>query len=181
MAGYCFKPGPSISHLYVVKTDKKGGLQWQKTFGDSTFAYDVMQHGKQYIVCGGTDQTSDHLDDLWIVILDSLGNPSTLNVDTTTKQGVADQSSQGAFELSQNFPNPFIASTILSFSLPKSDHVMLEIFNSLGEKISTLIDRNEAVGSHFIRFSSRELPNGTYFYRLTTTDGSVTKQMIVNH
>ncbi|MDP4220593.1 MAG: T9SS type A sorting domain-containing protein [Bacteroidota bacterium] len=180
ISGYSVLPGSANSHLYVVKTDKTGALEWQKTYGDSAWAYDVMQRGKQFIVAGGTDQTADHQDDLWIVVLDSAGNPAPLAPlpEDTTKETVRSREIPGVF-LSQNYPNPFSASTTISFSLDRSQHVTLEIFNDLGEKISTLIDRTEEVGNHYIRFNAKDLPSGKYLCKLTTAAGSQFNEMVV--
>ena len=79
LAGYSQLPLDQNTHLYIVKTDKKGNLQWQKNYGDTSAGYSVMQRGKQYVIAGETFQTEDQLDDLYIVVLDSAGNPALLD------------------------------------------------------------------------------------------------------
>ena len=44
------------------------------------------------------------------------------------------------FALSQNYPNPFNPSTIISYSISKSDFVMLKIYDILGREIQTLVN-----------------------------------------
>lgn len=83
------------------------------------------------------------------------------------------------FELDQNYPNPFNPSTFISYSLPKTEKVKLEIFNILGERISLLVDQVQQKGSYKVKFVPNNLSNGIYFYRLTSGKFSETKKMIL--
>ncbi len=85
------------------------------------------------------------------------------------------------FELSQNYPNPFNPSTEIKFSIPQDSHVILELFNTLGEKVATLIDKEMSAGSHNYQFSisNYQLPSGIYFYKLQSGSFSETKKMIL--
>lgn len=84
------------------------------------------------------------------------------------------------FRLNQNYPNPFNPSTNIAFDLPKTSHVLLEVYNSIGAKVATLIDGNKSAGSHIYRFNAARLASGMYFYRLTA-EGKIisTKKMIL--
>ena len=53
-----------------------------------------------------------------------------------------------ACNLKQNYPNPFNSYTTISYTITKSDHVILEIYNVTGQKIRTLIDAVNDIG-HF--------------------------------
>jgi Secretion system C-terminal sorting domain/Glucose / Sorbosone dehydrogenase len=72
-----------------------------------------------------------------------------------------------AFNLNQNYPNPFNPTTTISWQLPVRSHVMLEIYNILGRKVSTLVNEAEAAGNHKVKFNAVNLASGIYFYSLT--------------
>jgi len=89
-----------------------------------------------------------------------------------------------AFELGQNFPNPFNPVTEISFSLPKSCEVTLEVFNITGQKVTTLINGFFEAGNHSVMWDSRatngqSLASGIYLYRLKAGEASETKKMIL--
>lgn len=72
------------------------------------------------------------------------------------------------FFISQNYPNPFNSSTKVSYFLPAKTHVIIEIYDILGKKISTLVDEVKNNGLHIleIKNSSTGLnTSGTYFLR----------------
>ncbi|MBC8145283.1 MAG: S8 family peptidase [bacterium] len=69
------------------------------------------------------------------------------------------------------YPNPFASFTRVSFELDSEANVSLDIFNSIGEKVATVID-NERIppGCHVPIFDARGLPNGAYYARLRIGD-----------
>ncbi len=91
------------------------------------------------------------------------------------------------FILSQNYPNPFNPATTISYSLPATNGadtyrqvtVSLQVFNSLGEKIATLVNQAQAPGNYFVEFDARNLPSGVYFYTLRAGSFISTKKMIL--
>jgi uncharacterized membrane protein len=88
------------------------------------------------------------------------------------------------FVLSQNYPNPFNPSTMIKFSLPVDSYVSIELFNSLGEKVEVLTNRDYSIGNHEISFDATKISNGVYYYTLNAngTDGSSfnsTKKMVL--
>lgn len=85
----------------------------------------------------------------------------------------------GEFELLQNYPNPFNPSTNISFKIPKAGFVQLEIFNTLGQKVSELVNQDLLSGSHTVRFDARALSSGVYFYRLKVGSFSSIKKMLL--
>lgn len=84
------------------------------------------------------------------------------------------------FTLSQNYPNPFNPSTTLQFGLPEASQVRLEIFNLLGQKVSTLVagDKMQA-GWHSIQFDASNLSSGVYIYRIQAGEFVQTKRMLL--
>ncbi len=81
------------------------------------------------------------------------------------------------FALSNNYPNPFNASTTISFQLPSESRVKLEVFNLLGEKVESLANGTMSAGKHSIIWNAGNYSSGIYFYRLTAGDKVVTKKM----
>ena len=83
------------------------------------------------------------------------------------------------YSLSQNYPNPFNPSTIIEYSIPESGNVKLFVFNSLGEKVATLVDEFKNSGKHEINFKGIDIPSGVYYYKLISGSFAETKKMIL--
>lgn len=83
------------------------------------------------------------------------------------------------YELSQNYPNPFNPSTIISFSIPVRERVELKIFNSLGQEVAALINKELEAGIHRIEFNAASYASGVYFYRLKTDNFVQTKKLLL--
>ncbi|MGE5401578.1 MAG: T9SS type A sorting domain-containing protein [Ignavibacteriales bacterium] len=101
-------------------------------------------------------------------------------VTVTTGTGVENNSNVvNEFSLSQNYPNPFNPSTVISFNVPKESHVRLSVYNSLGQQITTLIDRIVPAGEKTVRFNASNINSGIYYYKLEAGSFSVTKKMLL--
>ena len=83
------------------------------------------------------------------------------------------------FELSQNFPNPFNPTTIISYSIPKSGFVTLKVYNILGEEVATLQNGFQNAGSYKADFNASKLASGVYMYNLRTDGMTITKKMML--
>jgi len=83
------------------------------------------------------------------------------------------------FSLSLNYPNPFNPSTTIAYALPRDSYVKLEVFNLLGERVSTLRDGLQDAGYHSVTFNAKGLPSGIYFYRLNAGDFVETKKLVL--
>jgi subtilisin family serine protease len=88
------------------------------------------------------------------------------------------------YALFQNYPNPFNPSTTIDYALPAGGPVKMNIYNIRGQLVRTLIDQEQAAGSHSIQWDSRTdhgrtAASGIYFYRLTYGDWSHTRKMVL--
>ncbi|UCF62712.1 MAG: immune inhibitor A, partial [bacterium] len=86
--------------------------------------------------------------------------------------------------LYSNFPNPFNPSTTLTFDLPQTSPVSLEIYNILGQKIVTLVDQKLSAGTHTCVWNGTNslgelISAGIYFYKLETPDKTLIRKMIL--
>lgn len=69
------------------------------------------------------------------------------------------------------YPNPFDPKTIISFSLEKRANVVIEIYNSKGQKVKTLVNTELAQGNHSYTWFGRDdlnksVNSGIYFYKM---------------
>jgi hypothetical protein len=78
------------------------------------------------------------------------------------------------FTLSQNYPNPFNPSTVITFSLPLSANVTIDIYNPLGARVGTIAKGNFDSGVHKVEFNGSKLASGLYIYSLKATSGNGT-------
>lgn len=83
------------------------------------------------------------------------------------------------FALSQNFPNPFNPETNIRFALPKPATVQLDVFNVLGQWVSSVVKKRFEAGYHIVHFNGNRLPSGVYFYRLNAGEFVRTRKMLL--
>ncbi len=82
--------------------------------------------------------------------------------------------------LKDNYPNPFNPETVIQYSLPEEVNVTLNIYNSLGQLVESLVnDRIQSAGRHQVKFNGTSLTSGIYFYRLETGAKAITKKMML--
>jgi hypothetical protein len=84
-----------------------------------------------------------------------------------------------AFQLSQNYPNPFNPSTIIEYSIPKSQKVKIYVYDIAGREVAMLENAERTAGTYRIQFDAKLLASGVYYYRMTAGDYSETKKLIV--
>jgi hypothetical protein len=85
----------------------------------------------------------------------------------------------GSYQLDQNYPNPFNPATQIRYTIPESGLVKLEIMNTLGQKVATLVNERKNAGNYMIRFDASNLASGIYFYTLTAGDFTQTRKMLL--
>jgi hypothetical protein len=71
-----------------------------------------------------------------------------------------------AFIVEQNYPNPFNPTTEIRYHVSTSDNVKLRIYNSLGQQVATLVDKQHTPGTYSVVWDARNVASGAYYYRL---------------
>lgn len=107
----------------------------------------------------GTTIVSSHPDGL--VILDPLP--------VTTTHSEASPTVSEAFSLSPAYPNPFNPATSTVLSLPRQTRIRAEVLDMLGRPVDVLEDGVLPAGEHTLIFDAAELPSGSYYIRVQTT------------
>jgi hypothetical protein len=136
----------------------------------------------------------DDSSDIWIAVssavVDQENNTVSFSSDevsnyvilTGTPQGVTSLSDERSliirgFNLKQNYPNPFNPQTAIEFELQNSGFVTLNVYNVLGQKITTLINGEMNSGLHKVNFVATSLPSGIYYYTLKSNGDRIVRRM----
>lgn len=83
------------------------------------------------------------------------------------------------YTLDQNYPNPFNPATTIKFSIPEAANVTLNIYNSLGQKVTELVNENLEAGQFSCTWEAKNSASGIYFYELRTGKHVLMKNMIL--
>lgn len=88
------------------------------------------------------------------------------------------------FQLFQNYPNPFNPTTTISYQLPVSSEVELRIYNLLGQRIRTLANTKQPIGTYQTEWdgrddAGREVASGVYIYQLKTADYTGSRKLLL--
>lgn len=138
-------------------------------------------------------QPGDENAAFWPVFIGHIGNRSFLDgeIDDVrfynhaalglTYTSVEDEPTElpSEYTLSQNYPNPFNPTTTIQFQLPLAEHVTLDVFDLLGRKVATLLDRMQPAGTQTVQFDARNLSSGMYIYRIQAGDFIATQTMML--
>lgn len=82
------------------------------------------------------------------------------------------------FVLKQNFPNPFNPRTIINYELQMTNYVELSIYNTIGQKIATLVKGQKSSGGHQAEWDATGFSSGIYFYHLQVGEYHEVRKMV---
>jgi hypothetical protein len=100
--------------------------------------------------------------------------------DLSTASGIDQKASlPKSFMVARNYPNPFNASTCITFDLPKSTQINIDVFDILGRKVETIFEGYQQAGQHKLIWNADNLSSGVYFARLSTAEESQTLKMVL--
>jgi len=83
------------------------------------------------------------------------------------------------FYLAQNYPNPFNPNTIITYQLPFSCHIRLEVFDLIGKEIAIIVDEEKNAGIYQVKFDATDLSSGIYFYQIRAGNYMTTKKFVL--
>ncbi len=83
------------------------------------------------------------------------------------------------FKLLQNYPNPFNPVTTIEYTIPKSQKVVLRIYEANGRTLLTLVNQFQSLGNYRVRLDGSTLASGVYFYELRTGEFRSVKKLLL--
>jgi hypothetical protein len=93
--------------------------------------------------------------------------------------GIDDTPVINDYSLMQNFPNPFNSSTVIRWNMKKDTRVSIILYDVLGSEVKKILDEERPAGINEIRFESKDVTSGIYFYKLITGDFTAVKKMVI--
>ena len=184
LTGTDTNPGPSIRSAVILPYN---GTKYY-FIGTSTGLYSTTNLNAENTVW--EQEASDKIGNVVVEYLDARTLDGTIAVATHGRglfigkaNGSVDVNDnikiENEFSLSQNYPNPFNPSTSIDFTIPKTQNVKLCVYNSTGELVKTLVNKNLVNGKYSINFDANNLTSGIYYYRLESDNFNTTKKMIL--
>nr|MBN2278701.1 T9SS type A sorting domain-containing protein [candidate division Zixibacteria bacterium] len=168
---------------YILKLNKLDTL-YNLEFVDSTAHIDG--HTAHYIY---PEWSKDYINEIKIYIDTDIDGSidDSLIVSNDILLDVNDDSGgllPATFNISQNYPNPFNPQTNIEYSLPTRSQVNIDIYNILGQKVRTLVDKSQPAGEYRIIWDSNDdsgikVSTGIYFYRFQAGEYVETKKMLL--
>jgi photosystem II stability/assembly factor-like uncharacterized protein len=83
------------------------------------------------------------------------------------------------FNLSQNYPNPFNPRTTINYQIPLNTQVKLSIYNLLGQKVVTLVNKKQPAGRYTVEWDAGAFASGVYIYRFETNTGFMQSRKLI--
>jgi hypothetical protein len=81
-------------------------------------------------------------------------------------------------KLLNNYPNPFNPETNIDYQLSKKSKVTIEVYDTLGRKVETLVDAIKPAGNYSVKFNPGELAGGIYLAKMTSDNYTSSTKMI---
>ncbi len=173
--------GTNITKLVTTYTDwqcgsviKSGTITTQTeppwSISDDQFTIGYSYPNDTMTINGTFNQAGDEASGTWTAVMSGTTCPGEWEVTFTDVEELGNQITTG-FKIAQNYPNPFNSATTISYDISKITHIELTIFNILGQKIKTLVNCRQPVGSYQIQWdgrdnTGRDVASGIYLYRL---------------
>jgi hypothetical protein len=104
-------------------------------------------------------------------------SPQTLNIPKLSKTGSGSAfviPNEKAFQLGQNYPNPFTKESLIPYYVPETSSVRITLMNLLGEEIAVLYEGQQLQGINYINVDGSKLAPGLYLYRLEAHNDHLT-------
>jgi len=189
--GYIFLGSTNDDHYYV-KVSTNGGSTWTilwdaiavggGAYSDYATPFVISLDGyagQNIILAWHADDPNSTSDGMWnVAAIDNVeveGEPGANGDDVTPVV---------ATSLNGNYPNPFNPETTISYSVKTSSPVAIEIYNTKGQRVRTLVNESKATGNYTVRWDGKDengqkVTSGVYFYKMNAGKFTSSKKMIL--
>lgn len=153
--------GEKVKYIWYVDTIRRST--------DSTFTF-IATRGGNFKVTAYVYNSKDTSSISWNIHV--VG-------DTILSLGEGEKLRPRSYFIHQNYPNPFNPETKIKYGIAEDGKVTIELFNILGQKVSTLVNDFMKAGDYEVNFNGMDLPSGTYLYRISSGSFMQVKKMVL--
>jgi hypothetical protein len=167
---YSFAGSATLQKRALVRKSVLYPRAWRGGYVDGLFALDSLR--------ALNDSTLLPFLDVYVPLYSRLSSASTPFPKSRVERAL-DRSLPSDIDVWPNYPNPFSDVTSFTFKLGEDKHVRLAIYDAMGREVKVITDADYQRGVHSAVLRSGDLPNGLYFYRLTTDEGVIQRKMLL--
>ena len=153
-----------------------------RSFTANVMGASVSDSDRALIFVSFTPKTADSYDDTLYISsnsVDGLTKVPLAGSGSTATLVRAGAKTPATYGLSQNYPNPFNPTTNIGYRIADVGLVTLKVYNVLGQRVATLVNKVEQPGSYQVQFDGSNLASGVYFYRLDSGNHSKTMKCLL--
>ncbi|KAA3619579.1 MAG: T9SS C-terminal target domain-containing protein [Calditrichaeota bacterium] len=122
---------------------------------------------------------------LFITVTDEAGAmvQDSIKITAIRLSNVSNQDLEDAetLQLFQNYPNPVSNYTKVEFYLPIQSHVKITVYNTLGQEVAVVLDKEMNKAQHSIMINTMKWPAGVYFYKIQAEGGKMYRKFFLLH
>ena len=161
------------AYKFVVQRSKSGDGRWLDL--GEVIAHNYSNAPKSYSFIDKNLNIGKYLYQLKMI-----DNDGTYELSKTTVEATIGAPNE--FGLTQNYPNPFNPTTIIKYALPVDAQVTLELYNIIGQKVATLINKTLSAGfyDYTVNMNSLNLASGMYIYKIVSRATTTGKQFTIS-
>jgi len=111
-----------------------------------------------------------------LIVTNGCGADTVSQQITATALGIADYLNDAVFTI---YPNPSNNIGMINYTLPEATNVSLAVYNSVGQKVTDLLNTYQTKGSYSAAIDLSGLRAGVYYCRLIVSGGSSTQKIIL--
>ncbi len=175
------------SHLLLTETDQEGIYEVTLTFPEGSireleYKYAIEVQQNDFVQESGFQENrvvEIPLEVEWAIVVESGWGEWDTPADIITNVEQIDSGIPMVFSLEQNYPNPFNPATVIQYTVPQAEKVMLKIYNVLGQEVATLVNEVQNPGTYQATFDASRLASGVYIYRMQAGDFVESKRMML--
>ena len=173
----------AAGRLWIVEENYFGvleGTTWTGFYSEE-FSVNPVPYHASYVLTRAS--VIDSRGDLWISSFDGMYRWHQSDLPTAIESSSISAEPR-SFHLEQNYPNPFNQATHIGFTLQQPSAVSLQVFNTHGQLVTTLVEGPRPVGTYQTVWDGRDaqgqaVSSGAYIVRLDAAGQQATRKMIL--